>query len=55
MTTRSVIQKERKTRNIPPLLAGLLSLIAPGLGQIAHRIIGNVVSIYSSRRSPLSD
>ncbi len=35
MTARSVFQRERKTRNIPPLLAGLLSLIAPGLGQIA--------------------
>jgi len=34
MATRTIIQKERKTRNIPPILAGLLSAIVPGLGQI---------------------
>jgi len=34
MATRTVIQRERKTREIPPLLAGILSAIAPGLGQI---------------------
>ena len=34
MTTRSIIQKERKTRNIPPVLAGVVSAIAPGLGHI---------------------
>ena len=34
MTARSIIQKERKTRNIPPVLAGIISAIAPGLGHV---------------------
>ena len=34
MTTRSIIQYVRKTRNIPPVLAGVVSAIAPGLGHI---------------------
>lgn len=33
MAIRSKTERERKIRDIPPLLAGFLSIIAPGLGQ----------------------
>ncbi|MBN1259305.1 MAG: phosphonate ABC transporter, permease protein PhnE [Anaerolineae bacterium] len=34
MATRTVVRKERRLRDIPPALAGLLSFLVPGLGQI---------------------
>ncbi|MDF1513444.1 MAG: phosphonate ABC transporter, permease protein PhnE [Anaerolineae bacterium] len=37
MATRTVIQKERTTRDIPPIIAGVVSAILPGSG---HSLIG---------------
>jgi hypothetical protein len=34
MATRTIIEKERKTRDIPPVLAGLISALLPGSGHI---------------------